>query len=103
MHISIVICTRNRPYLIGNAVSSVLAQSYADYDVLVVDQSTDDRTGARVAGTRDHRQHGHDPERDAEQPAVADADLTPAGRDPAEEEPAGRPLREERREVELHR
>src|SRR6478609_4964056 len=45
MHLSVVICTRNRPDLIGNAVSSVLAQSYADYDVLVVDQSTDDRTG----------------------------------------------------------
>ncbi len=50
MHLSVVICTRNRPDLIGNAVSSVLAQSYADYDVLVVDQSTDDRTGEIVRG-----------------------------------------------------
>ena len=48
MHLSVVICTRNRPDLIGNAVSSVLAQSYADYDVLVVDQSTDDQTGEIV-------------------------------------------------------
>jgi glycosyltransferase involved in cell wall biosynthesis len=45
-----VICTRNRPDLIGNAVSSVLANSYPDFDLLVVDQSDDDRTGAIVRG-----------------------------------------------------
>jgi glycosyltransferase involved in cell wall biosynthesis len=50
MHLSVVICTRNRPDLIGNAVSSVLANTYPDFDVLVVDQSTDDRTGAIVRG-----------------------------------------------------
>jgi glycosyltransferase involved in cell wall biosynthesis len=43
--VSAVICTRNRPDLIGNAVSSVLANSYPEFDLLVVDQSTDDRTG----------------------------------------------------------
>jgi glycosyltransferase involved in cell wall biosynthesis len=44
MHVSSVMCTRNRPDLIGNAVASVLANDYADFDLLIVDQSDDDRT-----------------------------------------------------------
>jgi peptidoglycan/LPS O-acetylase OafA/YrhL/glycosyltransferase involved in cell wall biosynthesis len=47
-HISVVICTRNRPDLIGNAVSSVLANTHPDFDVAVVDQSTDARTAEIV-------------------------------------------------------
>src|SRR5918994_148366 len=49
MHVSAVICTRNRPDLIGSAVASVLANTYPDFDLLVVDQSDDERTG-QVAG-----------------------------------------------------
>jgi glycosyltransferase involved in cell wall biosynthesis len=45
MHISAIICTRNRPDLIGAAVASVLANTYPDFELLVVDQSTDERTG----------------------------------------------------------
>ena len=41
-------------------------------------------------------------EDDADQPAVAEADLAAARRDPAEQQPAGRPLQQERRGVELH-
>jgi glycosyltransferase involved in cell wall biosynthesis len=48
MHLSVVICTRNRPDLIGNAVTSVLANTYPEFDLLVVDQSTDARTGEIV-------------------------------------------------------
>jgi glycosyltransferase involved in cell wall biosynthesis len=48
MHLSVVICTRNRPDLIGNAVTSVLANTYPEFDLLVVDQSTDERTGEIV-------------------------------------------------------
>jgi glycosyltransferase involved in cell wall biosynthesis len=48
MRVSVVICTRNRPDLIGSAVASVLANTYPGFDVLVVDQSDDDRTGAAV-------------------------------------------------------
>lgn len=48
MHISAVICTRNRPDLIGSAVKSVLSNTYSDFDLLVVDQSDDERTGATV-------------------------------------------------------
>jgi len=47
-HVSAVICTRNRPDLIGNAVSSVVANTYPHFDLLVVDQSDDDRTGTVV-------------------------------------------------------
>jgi len=50
MHVSAIICTRNRPDLIGTAVSSVLANTYPNFDLLVVDQSDDDRTGAVVRG-----------------------------------------------------
>jgi glycosyltransferase involved in cell wall biosynthesis len=48
--VSTVICTRNRPDLIGTAVASVLANTYPDFDLLVVDQSTDGRTGDIVRG-----------------------------------------------------
>jgi glycosyltransferase involved in cell wall biosynthesis len=37
---SVVICTRNRPDTIEQAVASVLANTYAMFDVTVVDQST---------------------------------------------------------------
>jgi glycosyltransferase involved in cell wall biosynthesis len=50
MHISTIVCTRNRPDLIGTALESVLANEYPTFDVVVVDQSTDDRTGAVVSG-----------------------------------------------------
>src|SRR5215217_7801470 len=57
MLISAVICTRNRPDLIGNAVASVLANSYRTFDVLVVDQSDDDRTGLVVRGLADNHEN----------------------------------------------
>ncbi|MBI4493140.1 MAG: glycosyltransferase family 2 protein [Chloroflexi bacterium] len=50
MHLSVIIPTRNRPDLIGNAVASVLANTYPAFDLLVVDQSDDDRTGEVVRG-----------------------------------------------------
>lgn len=43
--ISVVIPTRGRPDLIGQSVRAVLANDHPDFDVLVVDQSDDDRTG----------------------------------------------------------
>jgi glycosyltransferase involved in cell wall biosynthesis len=45
LHVSAVICTRNRPDLIGTAVCSVLGNTYPTFDLLIVDQSTDGRTG----------------------------------------------------------
>ncbi len=48
MHVSVIIPTRNRPDLIGNAVGSVLRNTYPDFDILVVDQSDDDQTAKVV-------------------------------------------------------
>jgi hypothetical protein len=42
--VSVVIPTRGRPDLIGRSVRAVLANDHADFDVVVVDQSDDDRT-----------------------------------------------------------
>ena len=46
--VSAVICTRNRPDKIGTAIASVLANAYPDFDLTVVDQSTNDETEAIV-------------------------------------------------------
>src|SRR5437762_4081211 len=42
--VSAVICTRNRPDKIGNAVASVLASDYRSFELVVIDQSTTDAT-----------------------------------------------------------
>ena len=42
--ISVVICTRDRADLIGQAVESVAACDYPEFDLHVMDQSTDDAT-----------------------------------------------------------
>jgi GT2 family glycosyltransferase len=41
---SVVICTRNRPQSLTKTLESALTQDYPDYEVLVVDQSSDDET-----------------------------------------------------------
>lgn len=43
--VSAVMCTRNRSHSIAQAVTTVLANDYAAFDMIVVDQSTDDSTG----------------------------------------------------------
>jgi GT2 family glycosyltransferase len=55
--ISVVIPTRGRPDLIGRSVEAVLANDHPDFDVTVIDQSDDDRTGAvvRAIAARDPR------------------------------------------------
>lgn len=42
--ISILICTRNRPEDLALALPGILAQNYPDYEVILIDQSTDDRS-----------------------------------------------------------
>jgi glycosyltransferase involved in cell wall biosynthesis len=46
--VSTIICTRNRPDKIGHAVASVLANTYSNFDLIVIDQSTNDQTEAIV-------------------------------------------------------
>lgn len=52
--ISVVICTCDRPATIARAVVSVLEQDYAPFEVLVLDQSHDDRTGVIVRTLAEH-------------------------------------------------
>lgn len=55
--VSAVICTRNRPDKIGNAVELVLANTYQNFNLTIIDQSTNDETEAisRRVGERDRR------------------------------------------------
>jgi len=47
--VSAVICTRNRPDMIRQAVTSVLANDHPDFDLTVIDQSTTDETRQAIA------------------------------------------------------
>lgn len=55
--VSAVICTRNRPDKIGNAIATLLANSYPHFDLTIIDQSTNGETEAIVQriGERDAR------------------------------------------------
>ncbi|MEJ0099066.1 MAG: glycosyltransferase family A protein [Pseudomonadota bacterium] len=44
MNVSVVICTRNRPDTLGQALESVAECDYPSFDVHVMDQSTDDKS-----------------------------------------------------------
>jgi glycosyltransferase involved in cell wall biosynthesis len=54
-HVSVVMCTRNRDDKIGNAVASVLANTYPSFDVCIVDQSTTTATRDVVTAIDDSR------------------------------------------------
>lgn len=53
--VSVLLCTRNRSDKAKRCIESILANSYSDFELIVVDQSTDDRTQAAVAGVDDSR------------------------------------------------
>lgn len=55
--VSAVIVTRNRPQIISEAVTSVLANDYPQFDLTIVDQSSSDATAAalRPIGESDSR------------------------------------------------
>jgi glycosyltransferase involved in cell wall biosynthesis len=55
--VSAVICTRNRPDKIRNAVESVLANTYPNFNLTIIDQGTNGETEAisRRIGARDGR------------------------------------------------
>jgi glycosyltransferase involved in cell wall biosynthesis len=54
MKISVLICTRNRPQDVAVCLPTVLACLRDDWDVLVVDQSNNDETGAVVRSLAAH-------------------------------------------------
>ncbi|MEI2689491.1 MAG: glycosyltransferase [Anaerolineae bacterium] len=53
--ISVIIPTYNRADMLGDAIASVLAQTYADWELIVVDDGSTDDTGAVVARYSDPR------------------------------------------------
>lgn len=55
--VSIVLCTYNREKFIGNAIESVLAQTYACWELFIVDDGSDDRTDEVVKQYTDPRIH----------------------------------------------
>ena len=57
--VSVIIPTYNRAALVREAVASVLAQTYRDFEVVVVDDGSTDGTGAALADCREIRVHCH--------------------------------------------
>jgi len=48
--VSVIITTYQRPALLGEAIDSVLAQTYRDFEVIVADDGSPDEIAERVAG-----------------------------------------------------
>jgi len=53
--VSIIVPTYNRSNLVVRAIKSVLAQSFADFEVIVVDDASTDDTQQRIAELKDPR------------------------------------------------
>lgn len=53
--VSVIIPTYNRGHVLGRAMRSVLAQTYEDLELIVVDDASTDNTQELVAGIRDPR------------------------------------------------
>jgi glycosyltransferase involved in cell wall biosynthesis len=53
--LSVLVCTKNRPAMLHAAVESILRQSFRDFELIVVDQSTSGESKARLEGFGDPR------------------------------------------------
>jgi glycosyltransferase involved in cell wall biosynthesis len=53
--ISVLLCTRNRGDKIKNAVDSILENSYENFELIIVDQSSDDKTKTAIETYSDPR------------------------------------------------
>jgi glycosyltransferase involved in cell wall biosynthesis len=52
LHVTVLIPVYNRERFIGEAIDSVIAQDYSDWDVLIVDDGSTDRTAEAVKSRR---------------------------------------------------
>jgi glycosyltransferase involved in cell wall biosynthesis len=59
-NVSVVIATYNRGHLLKNAIDSVLAQTYGDYELIIADDGSSDDTAALVDSYRDGSTRHHD-------------------------------------------
>lgn len=57
MTVSIVLCTYNRENYLGRAIDSVLAQTYTDWELILVDDGSTDHTEELVRAYTDPRIH----------------------------------------------
>ena len=55
--VSIILPTYNRAHRVGKAIESVLAQTYTDFELLVIDDGSTDETEQVVTGYMDKRVH----------------------------------------------
>lgn len=53
--LSVVIPAYNREAVVGRAIDSVLAQTFQDFEILIVDDASTDSTPDIIQGYRDHR------------------------------------------------
>lgn len=53
--VTVVIPTYNRATMVGRAIESVLQQTFSDFEIVVVDDSSHDNTESVVKGFGDHR------------------------------------------------
>ncbi|MBU0961417.1 MAG: glycosyltransferase [Proteobacteria bacterium] len=53
--ITVIVTTYNRAYLLRQTIASVLSQSFEDYELLVLDDSSTDNTSEVVGSFSDHR------------------------------------------------
>ncbi|MEK9138352.1 MAG: glycosyltransferase family 2 protein, partial [Bacteroidota bacterium] len=53
--VTVVISTHNRGHLVGRAIASVLAQTFRNFELIIVDDASADNTGEVVAGFHDER------------------------------------------------
>jgi len=53
--VSVIIPTYNREHLLGRAISSVLSQTYTDFEIIVVDDNSSDNTQDIIKSFKDKR------------------------------------------------
>lgn len=53
--VSIILPTYNREHMVGKAIESVLKQSYTDFELIIIDDSSTDKTEQVIASYNDKR------------------------------------------------